>query len=214
MDAERFDSIARWLTAAPSRRGLVRLGFGGLLTSLLGLDAVEAKRRGKGKGKKKKKGGAQCTGGQGCGTDAYGNCTCATPATGGPNACLREENDVFAQSCADCPPGRTCVGDEGDGIVVCAKPCGARANGQTCADRSDCAGALCSSGTCQACTANSCSSDANGQCFCDQPATGGPRVCTKGTISSTVDSCARCVPGETCLSVNNSFGCYKRCGAA
>lgn len=57
MDANRFDTLTRALTEAPSRRSLLHLGMGGGLAALLGRDNAEARKRGKGKKKKKKNNG-------------------------------------------------------------------------------------------------------------------------------------------------------------
>jgi hypothetical protein len=106
-------------------------------------------------------------------------------------------------------------GSESD--VDCGGSCPRCANGKNCATRSDCAGGLCSGGRCQACAVDlDCGDDADGQCYCADPASGGPNVCTKGTqTGGGVASCASC-PSETICFKNLSSGmflCFKPCGA-
>ena len=95
-----------------------------------------------------------------------------------------------------------------------------RANGQSCATRNDCASVLCPNGTCQTCAIDAdCGSDAFGGCFCDQPAAGGPTVCSSNRVPSGgagVSSCAICPTGTTCVGntgTPGTFNCYERCGA-
>ena|SRR5215208_2062365 len=95
-----------------------------------------------------------------------------------------------------------------------------RATGQSCATRNDCASALCPSGTCQTCAIDAdCGSDAFGGCFCDQPAAGGPRVCSSNRVPSGgagVSSCTICPTDTTCVAntgTPGTFNCFKLCGA-
>jgi hypothetical protein len=101
--------------------------------------------------------------------------------------------------------------------VDCGGPdCPRCANSQTCLSRDDCAGALCSDGTCQACSSipNTCGMDAGGSCLCTARGTGGTPVCTTGfPTGTTVTSCESCPTGTVCVSFGSNFNCHRRCGA-
>lgn len=86
MDANRFDSIARVVTAAGSRRGALAALLGGTLVPLLGpLDAASKKRKGKKGKKKKKKGQGQCAAPtQGCSSTSE---CCGELVCGSDDAC-------------------------------------------------------------------------------------------------------------------------------
>jgi len=194
MDADRFDTLARSLTAARSRRGALVAAFAGSLglLSVVHPDDVTAKKacpqctkRKKGKCKPKPD-GAACPG---------GSCQrgrCATCSDGVKNG---TETDVdCGGSCPRCGSGRACTG------------------------RNDCRSAYCPDGTCAACTADTdCPSDAAGGCRCRQPdQPGAPKSCTQNIPTADfVINCDLC--GDKICIFDGALGanrCYKRCGAA
>jgi hypothetical protein len=199
MDADRFDRLARAITAQRSRRGVTRaltgLTLGGMLGPLLGVaDSESRKKKKKGKGKKKK-------GGVPISPDPLSpppGPTCSDGATNG------SETDVDCGG--DCP---RCALD------------------RTCTSRNDCVTALCKNSTCHPCsdipvpggpTTNDCGQDVNGKCNCRWPATGGSAVCYQGVpTGNPVFSCASCAPGTYCFSAGGApeiFTCRKPCGAS
>ena len=75
------------------------------------------------------------------------------------------------------------------------------ASGKTCASRSDCASALCTTGTCQQCAARSSGTDAGGKCV---PA----GITSQGSASaprSTVDSSGSGRPARPALAASSAF---------
>ena len=107
------------------------------------------------------------------------------------------------------PPCANGVNDGAENDVDCGGTCPRCANGKTCVNRDDCAGASCT-------LIGQCGSDANGLCFCDTPANGGPKVCdTSVATGSAVSSCAQCPGGTTCIELApGTFGCFRPCGAS
>lgn len=107
------------------------------------------------------------------------------------------------------PPCANGVKDGAESDVDCGGTCPRCANGKTCVNRDDCAGASCT-------LIGQCGSDANGLCFCDTPANGGPKVCdTSVATGSAVSSCAQCPGGTTCIELApGTFGCFRPCGAS
>jgi hypothetical protein len=91
-----------------------------------------------------------------------------------------------------------------------------KANGAHCTSRRDCKSALCSSGTCKACTVNTeCGSDGNGSCICIQPKDQGSYICVTDRYTGPFKHCSRC-PDHTFCYISNpgEIYCYKkRCGA-
>src|SRR5215207_6924815 len=146
MDARRFDTLARIVSTAGSRRRAVATAVGGVL-ALLGLanphDATAkkkcppCKKRKQGKCKKKKPDGTACPGG----TCRGGSCIAATGGNGCPDGqrpcgtrCI-----LPGQCCTDtdCSTGTTCCGrlcvdttSDTRHCGGCATPCAAV---QTCA---------------------------------------------------------------------------------
>lgn len=101
--------------------------------------------------------------------------------------------------------------------IDCGGGCPRCANGRTCASRDDCAGALCTGGTCTACAENSqCGTDVNGECVCLQPGDNGPFVCTTNIYTGPFTSCASCAASTYCYISNpGEIYCYRElCGAA
>jgi hypothetical protein len=100
--------------------------------------------------------------------------------------------------------------------VDCGGPnCPRCATGQGCVDRADCASAICSIGTCQACPSIGapCGDDANGDCYCEE-LVDGPNVCTSEEDTS-VYSCFECPANTVCTtgSIPGRVDCRKLCGA-
>jgi hypothetical protein len=191
MDSARFDRLTRSLTDAHSRRGALVGLLGGAL-GLLGARSRDAdahnpiKKCKKFDDKQKKK------------------------------ACIRKAKKHNAQhAAAALPPAPTCS----DGIkngsetgVDCGGSCKRCPNGQGCASRNDCESALCSGGTCQACTENpeNCG-DANGApCFCS----GEAGVCNNGVTSGAFPNCESCLPDLICQPGETKTFCAERCVAA
>jgi hypothetical protein len=191
MDAGRFDTLARSLTAARSRRGALAAALAGLL-GMRGLDLAEArkkkgcppcKRRKQGKCKKKKPDGTACPGG-----------TC------------------HGGRCTTCSDGIKNGSETG---VDCGGNCPRCATGQGCTSRNDCASALCSGGTCQTCevASDDCGSDANGNCNCRQTHPDGAKVCIKNTGTGDMCDNSACPPGAFCINNVGIKDCFKPCGA-
>src|SRR5215210_3124525 len=68
-----------------------------------------------------------------------------------------------------------------------------KANGANCTSRGGCKSALCSSGTCKACTVNTeCGSDSNGGCVCIQPKDQGSYICVTDRYTGPFNQCSRC----------------------
>lgn len=185
MDAGRFDDVIRSLIASPSRRTVLGLSLGGVLSPLLGLAESLAKKK-KGKKKKKKcKGGAKkcgktCIPATSCCTDANcgaGGATCQS----GTCLCPAGEKDCQGTCVPDdvcCP---SCTGDQTCQGGACACPGGTFPCGTSCVDGDECCSDL-------DCTGNlEC---ANGFCVCNVPCDGG--VC----CNSVEDEI--CEAGEGC----------------
>ena len=194
MDADRFDTLARSLTAVRSRRGLTRILFGLAFGSAAAASPrVEAKKnkpcppckkRKQGKCKKKLPDGSACRGG----TCHGGRCTTCSDGVKNGN----ETSIDCGGTCPRCP------------------------NGRTCASRNDCDAALCTGGMCAECVLNSeCGTDVNGQCYCDPPASGGPWICVTDQQSGPpVSDCTLCPADTVCFGTAPAYTCFKRCGAA
>jgi hypothetical protein len=189
MDADRFDTLARSLTAARSRRGALAAALAGVLGTR-GLNSGEAKKkkcppckkRKQGKCKKKKPDGSPCPGG-----------TC----DGG--------------RCATCSDG---VKNGTETGIDCGGSCPRCATGQSCTSPNDCASAFCSGGTCQTCTfPDVCGFDADGTCNCQQSHPDGSFVCVKNNATAPGCDVAPCPAGTICTNTVGTFGCYKPCGA-
>jgi hypothetical protein len=219
MDASHFDRFIRSLTASHSRRTTARMFLLGTLGQV-GLSEASAKKR-KGKKRKKSRGHTSQTP------------ICPPGKQFCPDLSLCGECCSSADCCgADpCPPGsQTCLaglrcgvscsdqvrnGSETD--VDCGGSCARCVNGKVCATRADCVGGLCAGGTCQACAVDGdCGSDGDGFCYCAEPATGGPKVCTKANqTGSNVMSCASCPIDTFCFNEGTPgiYYCFKPCGA-
>lgn len=103
------------------------------------------------------------------------------------------------------------------GVDCGGDSCPRCATGQGCFSRDDCASAICTGGTCQACPTFGapCGSDADGNCFCERPITG-PIACFKTDEEDTVGSCSECAANTTCTNItpSGSVDCRKLCGAS
>jgi len=133
MDANRFDDLARTLTATPTRRGVSRalagLTLSGMLLPLIGLADTEARKKKKNRKGKKKKGrnpSSTCTdgtkNGSETGVDCGGNC----PRCANGQGCLSRDDcagalciDGTCQVCTPIPDN--CGGDDG-GVCFCSQP--------------------------------------------------------------------------------------------
>lgn len=114
MDADRFEMLLRTLHATPTRRLTLRTLAVLSLSTLLGQQDGEAKKKGKGKKGKNKKKGKKCVpdcSGKSCGDDGCGG------------------------SCGSCPVDKICDG------VSCVCPPGQLDSGGVCATEPICAGA-------------------------------------------------------------------------
>ena len=195
MDYHRFDTLTRSLISTGSRRRALAAALSGAF-GVLGLvpadDATAAKKcppckkRKKGKCKKNKPDGTVCGGGNCQG----GRCLAATCSDGFQNG--RETGiDCGGGTCPRC------------------------AAGLSCAVRNDCAGALCTDGTCQTCSANpnSCGIATDGTACSCIGGPGRPSVCGKTTpTGGSVLACNACPDGTVCSMVQpDIFFCYPRC---
>ena len=194
MDADRFDTLTRAVTATGSRRTLTQalaaLTLGGALGSVGTADVAAktkkkkacppCKKRKQGKCKGTKPDETACTGG-----------TCQS------GSCLAAPSAQPAPTCSDGIKNGAETG------VDCGGSCPACANGQTCAARTDCASARCASGTCQACVTGDCGPS----CLCRNG------VCTR-TNGEVASFCALCPAGAVCLSSPEAGTfCCPRCDA-
>ena len=151
MDADRFDTVTRFLTRARSRRGALLSLFGGAL-GVLGLTEADGRKKGKGKKKKKKKNPIPpssplpppqlpqpfCAGKNTCGAtsplqcDVEGRplvqaCFCYVGAPSGQPVCgLLAQITDQTYDCELCAEGKICIHAEGCGLTLeflCVTPC-------------------------------------------------------------------------------------------
>jgi hypothetical protein len=185
MDADRFATLLRSLSAAPSRRSavgvLVGSALGGLLT--MGGQPVAAKK----KGKRKKKGRAQ-----------------ESPPPP-PQGSLPPPP----------PTGPTCSDGVKNGLesdVDCGGTCQRCPIGSSCNDRGDCESALCNtSATCFPCGSNpDCPADSYGACGCVVQRC--MRLVDGGLLTSGFE-CDDCIEGTVhCEEIFPNVLCFKLCG--
>jgi hypothetical protein len=190
MDGDRFDALARALTAAGSRRRALALGVGGTLAALLGFeqsDAHDPRKSCKKKlGKQKQK-------------------------------CLKRAKKHNATHKNPCQDG---VKNGSESDVDCGGTCPRCAVLKTCASRNDCHTALCSASTCQSCAvAADCGFESDGVtgCFCrDNAQKPGERMCTRQLcdFKGAGSTCAACAAGLQCAPAGGGVECCTPCGAA
>jgi hypothetical protein len=196
MDAGRFDTLARSLAAAGTRRRALAVSLSGAV-GLLGLarpgDATAAKS-----GKCKPKCGE-------CEKCKKGDCD----RKNGKKRCKQGKCQAKANglvcSTGTCQGGACAPPSCSDGIrngtetdIDCGGTCPRCANGKVCVNRNDCASAFCKSGTCQPCTSSpECSTDASGSCFC----TGATAEANRCESRRQVASCDACPEGTTSCGV-------------
>lgn len=190
MDADRFDALARSLTAAGSRRRALAAALGGAFGTALGAFSVDenaaakkkcppCKKRKKGKCKKRKPDGTPCPGG----VCQSGRCCSPEPAAvtcAGACQTTRINRCGQAVTC-DCPGGSNCLPNG-----TCARRCTGRAE--------DCAG----------CGAS---------VFCTSPNTEGQQHCVVESRCSDHEVCftssSECPRGKQCQECGINEG--KRC---
>lgn len=183
MDANRFDTLARAMTRAPSRRGVLT-GVGALLVGLLGLattPAAEAKRK---KSKKKKK-----------------TCTTGTVKCGG--ACVNTNTNALHCGACDtrCRENLSCIDGvcQGSGCQGGRIPCGA-----LCVDPTD------DEAHCGGC-GQSCNGDLTclgGQCGCAAGTRCGNQCVDTQTDADHCGSCGNGCGDQECIGgVCNPSGC-------
>jgi hypothetical protein len=193
MDADRFDSLTRSLTAAGSRRRALAIALGGALAALLGYQVEEIDAHDPSK-KCKKKSGKQ------------------------KKKCLKKakkHNATHKNSCQDGVKN----GSETD--VDCGGgACSRCQGGQICNSRNDCHTALCVASTCQSCAvAADCGFESDGVtgCFCrDNAQKPGERMCTRQLcdFKGAGSTCAACAAGLQCAPAGGGIECCTPCGAA
>jgi hypothetical protein len=193
MDADRFDTLCRTLTATSSRRvvahTLAGLTGSGLLRLVLGDTETAAKKR---KKKKKKKGKSG-----------------SPPASSPPP---RPTAPPSPSSPPPSPPGATCTDNVRNGRetdVDCGGPdCPRCFDGQACTFNEDCRTARCVNGVCRECaTDQDCGTDAAGQCRCQAGA------CLH-LFGHAVASCSECRADELCSASIGAPGCFPYCGTS
>ena len=159
MDADRFDDIARWLTAAAARRDIARalggLGAAGLLGSLSDLANAEARKKKRKKGKKKKKP-------QGCRTACCANTDCGTGRICAQGQCVTGQGmcATGVDACESVNPAcgaPACYCSTRDGQTRCGHHSRVTAC-NSCVNDADCAallpdtpGAFCTTGSADRC---------------------------------------------------------------
>jgi hypothetical protein len=165
MDAQRFDRLARALTAAGSRRGLLRLLamlpiLGGLV-ALLDLDAAEGKgrRRRRKKAHKHGKGRRRTHHKHNCKPNSLAK-SCAGKCGLVKNTCKKTVD------CGSCPAGATCCGNGCADLQIDPTHCG------DCLTACSGTTPICEAGSCVPCSA--------------------PRTCPVGGCCADDGSCQGC----------------------
>ena len=208
MDAERFDTLARSLRSAGSRRR----ALSGLVAGTLGLalwPLAEDDTAHELKDKCKKKSGAA------------------------KKKCLKKAKKHAAEHASETlplpPAGPTCrdgVKNGSETDVDCGGSCRRCTDGRICLDRDDCASAHCvltgpnGLKRCQTCKsgsgANLCNSDREGNpCTCDTTVSG-QAVCNPSVQEDTVSDCDDCPEGTNCVDLtpgDGAFECFRPCAA-
>lgn len=191
MDAHRFDSLTRALTAAGSRRRALAL-VSGALAPLLGLGEIDAHN----KLKKCKKI-----------DDPDKRKKCVKKAK-------RHNKSRHSDSCQDGKKN----GSETD-IDCGGGACPRCQGGQICNSRDDCHTARCVANTCQSCVnaLTDCGLDSDGVtgCFCrDNALKPGEKMCTRQACSfkGAGTTCDLCAAGEQCAPAGGGIECCIPCG--
>jgi hypothetical protein len=130
MDADRLDSVIRAMAAAPSRRAMLSLALGGVLTGL-GRETTPAKNK---KDKDKKK--ACAKGEKPCGKKCIKKSSCCTGAE-----CTGCRNEDCINGSCKCAPDL--IMNNG----VCGFFINCKSFGETCTSGEECCGS-CASGRC------------------------------------------------------------------
>ena len=186
MDADRFDSLTRALTAAGSRRRALALAVSGALAPLLGLGETDARNKLKkckkiDKKKRRKK--------------------CIKKAKGANNACQDGQKNG-SESDVDC--GGTCPRCQGGQICNSRNDCHtARCVANTC---QSCVNALTDCGF---------ESDGVTTCFCrDNAQRPGEKMCTRQAcdFKGAGSTCAACAAGLQCAPAGGGVECCIPCG--
>lgn len=205
MDLQRFNDFTRALSNGNSRRDTLAL-LGSLLAFPFAALPAEAK-------KKKKKKITVCFNNQSIKVlkkkrDQFllsgatlGGCQSSPPPPGSP---------------PPPPPDPTCTdgvknGDESG--VDCGGSCPPCPDGQPCATREDCSGALCLDGTCTECVSDEhCGSDGAGECLCASTGFQKPSTCaSQSDPGSSCVSSAECDSGQQCVFIGGPI-CLHPCG--
>jgi hypothetical protein len=203
MDANRFESLLRSFSVAPSRREAVRL-LGGFAIGLLGWSGVaqtmahNAIHECTGIKNRKKR--------QRCKEHAHKHNARHAGADPAPPPSV--------------PPAPTCMdgvknGSESD--VDCGGSCPRCANDLKCASQDDCASALCVSGVCKTCSLDSdsdCGIDSAGPCICRTNQSMQQPACMSSTPVPEVGGCDACADDEFCDRITlGGYNCRPPCGA-
>jgi hypothetical protein len=211
MNAIGFDTLARSLTVAGSRRMLLSTACAGVLSTLR-TDQSEAKKkrpcppckkRKHGKCKTELPDGTACAGG----TCQGGGCIAvAAPSPQPPPGPLPAP-----------PPAPTCSDGIRNGAETdldCGGTCPRCPDFKSCASRDDCRGALCVGDVCRVCDpaiANQCKGDASGACVC-QTRKDGQRFCAQTNFVNAA-TCPLCPNDTNCVDIGvSSVRCFKLCG--
>jgi hypothetical protein len=194
MNNDRIDALARSLSAAPSRRGILRalagLTLGGTWGFLLNTDDAEAKKKRKKKRKKKKRKENQQKGNGATSPPPGATCTpsCAGKACG---------DDGCGGSCDTCGADETCL----SGTCVCAS--GFKICLGACIAEDECCSVDCDDGnpcTTDTCDARTCVHTL----LADGAPCGGGAQCIGGV----------CVPPPTCAGLLGACTVHEDCCSA
>jgi hypothetical protein len=209
MDGFRFDSLARSLATASSRRR----ALGGLLAGALGLVGWPG------------------------GEDAAAHdlkAKCKKKSGEAKKKCLKKAKQHAAAHASEPPPpppppppplpppptGPTCSDNVKNGTesdVDCGGTCPRCPNARRCTGPNDCASAYCTSGACQFCPTlgAACGSDGSTTCTCQNRGTSDERFCINpGKIRGSCGPGGTCPSNEVCVGGGNiSPICIALCGA-
>jgi hypothetical protein len=240
MDDSRFDSLARSLGTAGSRRR----ALGGLLAGTLGIlgwhdgdesaahdlkakckkKSGEAKKKCFKKAKKHKAAhageappGPTCSDGIKNGNESGVDCGGSCPKCGTGQGC-QESGDCASGFCqgnvCKVPTCSDSVKNGSESDVDCGGSCPRCPNTKRCTGPNDCVTAYCVNTSCQACPAEfaACGTDGSTQCVCARHGFAGELACINPSRQGQ-DCSGTCPSGQVCVVTFIGPKCIAQCGA-